>query len=178
MITSIVVGFDGSEAAARALQMGCALALKFDAKLEVSHTPLAETVTYAAEAISGFYVGPTAVHDEMLLEAAEKMAERARDIAAEAGMAGVEVHIGHGDPAENVLARAKAILSDLESGAPLPGGRPASLRGRAQLELFAAPAAAREPSAVERTLRELDVDRLRPLDALVTLARLKDMLET
>jgi nucleotide-binding universal stress UspA family protein len=113
MITSIVVGFDGSEAAARALQMGCALALKFDAKLEVSHTPLAETVTYAAEAISGFYVGPTAVHDEMLLEAAEKMAERARDIAAEAGMADVEVHIGHGDPAENVLARAKAAHADL-----------------------------------------------------------------
>ncbi|MBX3269995.1 MAG: DNA mismatch repair protein MutS [Sandaracinaceae bacterium] len=79
--------------------------------------------------------------------------------------------------AEIVLARARAILADLEAGAPLPGGRAASLRGRAQLELFAPPAAAREPSALERTLRELDVDRLRPLDALVTLARLKDMLE-
>ncbi|MCB9591382.1 MAG: DNA mismatch repair protein MutS [Sandaracinaceae bacterium] len=78
---------------------------------------------------------------------------------------------------EIVLARAKAILADLESGAPLPGGRPASLRGRAQLELFAPAPAQREPSAVERTLRELDVDRLRPLDALVTLARLKDMLD-
>jgi DNA mismatch repair protein MutS len=81
---------------------------------------------------------------------------------------------------ELVLARAKAILADLESGAPLPGGRRASLRG--QLELFApaatgAGASAREPSAVERTLRELDVDRLRPVDALLALARLKDMLE-
>src|SRR5690606_18144552 len=75
---------------------------------------------------------------------------------------------------ELVLARAKAILADLERGAPLPGGRRASLRG--QLELFAPPAAAREPSAVERTLRELDVDRLRPVDALLALARLKALL--
>lgn len=78
---------------------------------------------------------------------------------------------------EIVLARAKAILGDLESGAPLPGGRRASLRGKGQLDLFAAPAAPREPSEVERTLAELDVDRLRPVDALLMLARLKEMLE-
>ncbi len=77
---------------------------------------------------------------------------------------------------EIVLARAKAILADLESGAPLPGGRRASLRGKGQLELFAPPAAPEEPSELERTLAELDVDRLRPIDALVTLARLKQML--
>ena len=105
MITSIVVAFDGSEAATRALQMGCELALKFDAKLEVSHTPLEETVTYAAEAISGFYVGPTAAHDEMLREAAEKLAGQARDIAAAAGVPAVEVHIGHGDLAKHQQRR-------------------------------------------------------------------------
>lgn len=113
MITSIVVGFDGSEAAERALQMGCMLALKFGARLEVCHTPLEETVTFAAEAISGFYVGPTAAHDEMLREAAVKMAERAKGIAAEAGMPDVEVHIAHGLPAANVLARAKQAKADL-----------------------------------------------------------------
>ncbi|MFK7986138.1 MAG: DNA mismatch repair protein MutS [Sandaracinaceae bacterium] len=78
---------------------------------------------------------------------------------------------------EIVLARARAILHDLEEGAPLPGGRSASLRGRAQLELFSAAPAEAQPSEVERTLAEIDVDRLRPLDALVTLARLKAMLE-
>ncbi|APE42578.1 hypothetical protein BOO69_03455 [Sulfitobacter alexandrii] len=113
MIKSIVVGFDGSEAAERALKMGCELALKFDARLEICHTPLEETVTFAAEAISGFYVGPTAAHDEMLREAAIKVAERARGIAAEAGVPEAEVHIGHGIPAENVLARAKAAKADL-----------------------------------------------------------------
>lgn len=78
---------------------------------------------------------------------------------------------------EIVLARARAILRDLEEGAPLPGGRSASLRGRAQLELFAAAPAEAAPSEVERTLAELDIERMRPLDALVTLARLKAMLE-
>lgn len=80
---------------------------------------------------------------------------------------------------EIVLARAKTILGDLEEGSPLPGGRRASLRGKNQLELFAASAepSVVEPSAVERTLGELDIDRLRPVDALVTLQRLKDMLE-
>ncbi|MEC7523940.1 MAG: DNA mismatch repair protein MutS [Myxococcota bacterium] len=78
--------------------------------------------------------------------------------------------------AEIVLARAKTILADLEQGAPLPGGRRASLRGKSQLELFSAPAAPAEPSEVEKTLAQIDVDRLRPLDALVTLSRLKELL--
>jgi DNA mismatch repair protein MutS len=78
---------------------------------------------------------------------------------------------------EIVLARAKAILGDLEDGAPLPGGRRASLRGKSQLELFAPPAADDEPSEVERTLASLDVDRMRPVDALVALSRLKEMLD-
>jgi DNA mismatch repair protein MutS len=78
---------------------------------------------------------------------------------------------------EAVLARAKAILADLERGAPLPSGRRSSLRGVGQLDLFAPPPASREPSEVERTLAELDVDRLRPLDALVLLAKLKGMIE-
>ena len=78
---------------------------------------------------------------------------------------------------EVVLARAKAILGDLETGSPLPGGRRASLRGKGQLELFGAPPVASEPSDVERTLAELDVDRLRPVDALLMLAQLKDMLD-
>jgi DNA mismatch repair protein MutS len=76
---------------------------------------------------------------------------------------------------ELVLARAKAILGDLERGAPLPGGRRSSLRGKGQLELFAPPPSKSEPSEAERTLAELDVDRLRPLDALLVLARLKAM---
>jgi DNA mismatch repair protein MutS len=80
-----------------------------------------------------------------------------------------------------VLARAKAILKTLEGGEALPSGAPARMRrldreGRAQLELFA-PAEAPAPSEVEATLRELDVDRMTPLDALLALARLRAMLK-
>lgn len=82
-----------------------------------------------------------------------------------------------------VLERAKAILADLEAGAALPSGAHARMRaidasGRAQLELFApAPAPAPQPSAVERALRELDLDRLRPIDALMELARLRSLVD-
>ncbi|HBQ18895.1 MAG TPA: hypothetical protein DEF51_49805 [Myxococcales bacterium] len=58
----------------------------------------------------------------------------------------------------------------------MPSGRRASLRGKSQLELFAGPATPAEPSEVEKTLAQVDVDRMRPLDALLTLSRLKDML--
>lgn len=83
---------------------------------------------------------------------------------------------------EVVLARAKALLSSLESGAALPSGKHASLRrrskkGEAQLDLFAKP----EPpplvtSPALETLKAVDVDRLTPLDALQLVAKLKALM--
>ncbi|MBD3664459.1 universal stress protein [Sulfitobacter aestuariivivens] len=113
MFRKILVGFDGSEPAERALRAACEIANKFDASLEVSHTPKDETVVFAAEAISGVYVGHTAVRDEMIVKAAEEMAKRAREIAAECGHETLEVHIGHGNPAEDILKRAKDDNVDL-----------------------------------------------------------------
>lgn len=84
---------------------------------------------------------------------------------------------------EIVLARARAILADLERGASLPGGAAApAVKGKRpapQLGLFEAPAppppspedeAAR---SVAGTLRAVDVDRLTPLEALQLVATLK-----
>lgn len=113
MITSIVVGIDGSDAAQRALRLACGITTKFGASLQIVHTPRDETVVYAAEAISGFYVGANAAQQELLREAAEKLAEQARAIAAEEGVTDVEVHIGHGEPARDVLDRAEAASADL-----------------------------------------------------------------
>ena len=82
---------------------------------------------------------------------------------------------------EGVLARAKAMLNTLESGAALPSGKHATLRGRAknggaQLDLFAAPKAADDGSAaVMDTLRAVDVDRLSPMEALQLVAKLKGL---
>ncbi|MEO6418046.1 MAG: DNA mismatch repair protein MutS [Polyangiaceae bacterium] len=84
---------------------------------------------------------------------------------------------------ELVLARARAILGDLERGAALPGGEHASLRGRkrsgrAQLDLFGgggeAPEEVSKHAALE-LLRAVDVDRLTPLEALTLVASLKKL---
>ncbi len=113
MITSIVVGVDGSDAAERALKFACAIAKQFGATLQISHSPRDETVTYAAEAISGFYVGPNAIRQEVMQEAAEKLAEKAREQAAGEGVVVMEVHIGQGDPARDLLAVAESANADL-----------------------------------------------------------------
>lgn len=113
MISSIVVGIDGSEAAERALLFACVIANRFGATLQISHSPRDETVTYAAEAISGFYVGPNAAHKEVLREAADKLAEKAQAIAMDQGIEVVAVHIGEGDPARDLLAVAKSVDADL-----------------------------------------------------------------
>ena len=113
MITSIVVGIDGSDASERALRLACVLAKKLDAKIQGSHTPHDETVTYAAEAISGFYVGVNMAHQDALRAAAEALAERVQAIAAEEGVPDFKVHIGHADAARDVLARADTAGADL-----------------------------------------------------------------
>jgi DNA mismatch repair protein MutS len=82
---------------------------------------------------------------------------------------------------EPVLARARAILVELERGAALPSGAPSTLRarshaGRAQLDLFGEAAGkAAPPHPALETLRAVDVDRLTPLDALQLVASLKRM---
>jgi DNA mismatch repair protein MutS len=83
---------------------------------------------------------------------------------------------------EVVLARSRAILRELEGDANLVTSTPHSPHARIkvdsgtkQLDMFAAqPAPAW--SACESTLRELDIDRMTPVDALVALARLKSLL--
>jgi DNA mismatch repair protein MutS len=72
-------------------------------------------------------------------------------------------------------------LAELETGGALPSGAPASLRGRSrdgrpQLDLFAGSVVQPTPAhpALE-TLRNVDVDRLTPLDALQLVASLKRM---
>lgn len=80
---------------------------------------------------------------------------------------------------ETVLARAKAILSTLESGAALPSGKHATMRGRTkngnvQLDLFAPSKAPEEKTnpALDM-LRAVEIERLTPLDALTFVAKLK-----
>ncbi|MGE0322325.1 MAG: DNA mismatch repair protein MutS [Polyangiaceae bacterium] len=81
---------------------------------------------------------------------------------------------------EAVLGRARGLLESFESGqreatagdAPMPKKH----RARPQLDLFAAPEPDAKGHEVLDTLRNVDVDRLTPLDALKLLARLKKKL--
>ena len=72
-----------------------------------------------------------------------------------------------------VLARARAGLGLLEAGHG-PHGDAAQVKNQPQLEMFATREPA--PSEIESTLRELDVDKMTPLDALVALSRLRALL--
>jgi len=75
-----------------------------------------------------------------------------------------------------VVSRAREILAGLERDELSRGGRP-SLSGapgdrQQQMGLFAAPAEREDP--LRARLRELDIDRLTPLQALTLLSDLKD----
>jgi len=82
-----------------------------------------------------------------------------------------------------VLARARTMLAELESGGAQQDSAQASPRKRAgraqeatpQLDMFAT-AAPQEESEAVRTLRELDIDHMTPIEALVALSRLKQLL--
>ncbi|HEY8078274.1 MAG TPA: DNA mismatch repair protein MutS, partial [Labilithrix sp.] len=77
---------------------------------------------------------------------------------------------------EPVLARARAILEGLERHASLPSGHAAPARPVAQLDIFgSARADPPQPSPALEMLRALDTDRLTPLEALTTLAKLKSL---
>jgi DNA mismatch repair protein MutS len=86
---------------------------------------------------------------------------------------GIQVARLAGLPAA-VIGRARSILDALEHDALARGGRPTVAKsgtdGRQQLGLFEAPAPL---EAVARRLKDLDLDRLTPLDALTLLADLK-----
>jgi DNA mismatch repair protein MutS len=87
---------------------------------------------------------------------------------------------------ESVLARARAILENLESSGMLPVGTHSSLRrrdklGRAQpdnqLDLFSAPADPPAKHPALETLRSVEPERLSPLDALQLIIKLKGLVQ-
>jgi DNA mismatch repair protein MutS len=73
-----------------------------------------------------------------------------------------------------VLARARAVLQLLEDGYG-PQGDTAQTRSEPQLQMFATRESA--PSQVESTLRELDVNQMTPVQALMALSQLKGLLK-
>ncbi|WP_299675988.1 universal stress protein [uncultured Roseobacter sp.] len=113
MFEKITVGFDGSDPSENALRMACDLAGKYDAEVHISHTPRAETVTFALGAVAGYHVATTMPTAEQVAEAAQKIVAQAKAIAANAGVKNPIVHVGDGEPAQAMLDYARDIGSDL-----------------------------------------------------------------
>jgi len=109
--SSIVVGTDGSETAARAVSEAATMAVADGARLIV-------VTAYTPDSEPGADVAPDAVPEDLrhLLTdrvQAEERAGHGRDLALAGGAKGVVVQALEGDPAEVLLDTAKEFSADL-----------------------------------------------------------------
>ena len=109
MFKQIVVAIDGSDHAKNALDMACALALKFDGKVHIVHAPYIETVAYALGA--GYVeVGPS---PEQIEHAGEKVMEEALARAKDSGITPSGTTLKIGDAKEVILGAVEETGADL-----------------------------------------------------------------
>lgn len=113
MFDTICVGFDGSEPSENAVRMACALAVKHGSALHIVHTPRPDTVAFALGAVAGYHAATMMPTPEETTKSAEISLEKARRIAAKAGKADVETHVGQGEPAEFLVSYARDCGADL-----------------------------------------------------------------
>lgn len=93
--------------------MACALAVKHGSALHIVHTPRPDTVAFALGAVAGYHAATMMPTPEETTKSAEISLEKARRIAAEAGKADVETHVGQGEPAEFLVSYARDCGADL-----------------------------------------------------------------
>jgi nucleotide-binding universal stress UspA family protein len=104
MLSSIVVGTDGSETAEEAVRQAAELARHFDAHLHIvcAYTPVAVRVQGSSPEAGEWNVGPELIGEQVLA--------RASSIAAGSE---VETHARTGDPAEAIIQVAEEENADL-----------------------------------------------------------------
>lgn len=108
---TILVAFDGSDPARRALTRACEMARTDGADLHLVTTPEPAMDVFAVEPFGGYVsVPPT---DEAVAEAGKLIETQARALAAEAGVTKLEIHIRRGDPSDTILALADTTGADL-----------------------------------------------------------------
>ena len=113
MFSKIVVGIDGSEMSENALRLACSLAEKYDSELHLVHTPQPHTVAFAMGAVAGYHAATTMPDVEEVREAAEKILNTGKEIAAETGQTITETYSDSGDPADEIVACANEVGADL-----------------------------------------------------------------
>jgi nucleotide-binding universal stress UspA family protein len=104
MLSSIVVGTDGSDTAQEAVRQAAELARRFDAHLHIvcAYTPVAVRVQGSSPESGEWNVGPEFIGEEVLA--------RASSLAAGGH---VETHARTGDPAEAIIEVAEEENADL-----------------------------------------------------------------
>lgn len=113
MFNQIVVGLDGSDTSEHALRVACDLASKYGSGMHLIHVPQPHTVAFAMGAVAGYQAVTTMPSAEEVQQAAEKLLETGKAIAAECGQEVASSHVAHGDPADEIVAYAEKCGADL-----------------------------------------------------------------
>ena len=113
MFKKIVIGLDGSESSENALRLACDLAQHYDSEIHLVHTPQPQTVAFAMGAVAGYHAATTMPAAAKVKEAAEKILSAGKAIAKKHNRAIDQTHIGHGNPADQIIAYAEDFRADL-----------------------------------------------------------------
>lgn len=113
MFKRIVVGVDGSSTSDNAVRIACDLAAKYDSALYLVHTPQPQTVAFAMGAVAGYHAVTTMPSQDEVVEAANKILERATTVAKECGCEIKEARTDQGDPAHKITGCAQDVGADL-----------------------------------------------------------------
>ncbi|MFT5785854.1 MAG: nucleotide-binding universal stress UspA family protein [Ascidiaceihabitans sp.] len=113
MFDKIVVGIDGSKTSETALEVACDLAGKYGSEIHLIHTPQPQTVAFAMGAVAGYHMVTTMPEETEVKEAGEKILNSGKVIAEANGQTVKKTYLGHGDPAEEIVACAETCGADL-----------------------------------------------------------------
>lgn len=111
MFKTIVVAYDGSEHAKRAIKMACDVAKHYDAALWLSHTPECASAPIAVDPFIGAIGAPMSPED--IAAAAKAMTDEAEALVAAEGCSFAGVRTGSVAPAEDISALAKDVNAEL-----------------------------------------------------------------
>ncbi len=113
MFQKIVVGIDGSKTAENALVMACDIAKRYGAELHLVHTPQPLTVVYATGVAAAFPVAMPTPTAQELRDAAKKVVDAGLATAKDCGAEVKATYDDPGEPADQIMACAKACGADL-----------------------------------------------------------------
>ncbi|WP_340108501.1 universal stress protein [Pikeienuella sp. HZG-20] len=111
MFKTIVVAYDGSDHAKRAIKTACDVAKHYEAALWLSHTPESASAPIAVDPFIGAIGAP--LPPEEIAAAAKAMTDEADALVKAEGCTLAGIRTGSVTPAEDIAALAKDVKADL-----------------------------------------------------------------